>query len=266
MIAKRPDLPYREDERVMTKVKHARTADCVVAGFRWHKSGRVVGSLLLGLYDEAGTLHHVGVTASFTAARRRELLDEIAPYRADVARRAPLAGLVGRRRGGGGGAPAGRRPGAQSRWNAGRDLSFEPLAPDLVCEVAYDHLQGNRFRHATTFRSWRPERDPVPARTPSSRSWCPKSSTPCSAPDPIFGVSGVGRSARRASACRPLEPVSRRAARPDPARRPAALFAPCSAATRLGSPDCLAKWGGQGASPSPAASSRVAISSRGPRS
>jgi ATP-dependent DNA ligase len=160
VVAKRPDLPYREDERVMTKVKHARTADCVVAGFRWHKSGGVVGSLLLGLYDDAGTLHHVGVTASFTAARRRELLDEIGPYRRDSFAGHPWQGWQGDDDAGGGGAPAGRRPGAASRWNAGRDLSFEPLAPELVCEVAYDHLQGDRFRHATTFRSWRPERDP----------------------------------------------------------------------------------------------------------
>jgi ATP-dependent DNA ligase len=156
VIAKSTGLSYREDERVMVKVKHERTADCVVAGFRWHKSGGVVGSLLLGLYDDAGNLHHVGVTASFTAARRRELLDEIAPYRLESIDGHPWEGWaepeVSNRQG--------RRPGAPSRWNATKDLSFEPLAPKLVAEVAYDHLQGNRFRHATTFRRWRTDRDP----------------------------------------------------------------------------------------------------------
>src|SRR5439155_16483659 len=143
VVAKRVDLPYREDERVMVKVKHERTADCVVAGFRWHKSGGVVGSLLLGLYDEGGVLHHVGVTASFTMARRAELVAELEPYVIES------------------GGFTGRGPGdAHSRWNAKKDLSFVPMRPELVCEVAYDHLQGHRFRHATTFRRWRPDRDP----------------------------------------------------------------------------------------------------------
>ncbi|HVF74659.1 MAG TPA: ATP-dependent DNA ligase [Acidimicrobiales bacterium] len=144
VVAKRLDLPYREDERVMVKVKHERTADCVVAGFRWHKSGGVVGSLLLGLHDDDGVLHHVGVTASFKMDYRRELVDVLAPYRVEAS-------------------PAftGRGPGGPSRWNAGKDLSFEPLRPELVVEVAYDHLQGDRFRHATTFRRWRPDRDPA---------------------------------------------------------------------------------------------------------
>ncbi|HEX2038324.1 MAG TPA: ATP-dependent DNA ligase [Acidimicrobiales bacterium] len=144
VIAKRPDLPYCEDQRVMLKVKHERTADCVVAGFRWHKTGPIVGSLVLGLYDEQGVFHHVGVTASFTMARRRELVDELAPYRIE------------------GDVFTGRAPGdVRSRWNATKDLSFEPLRPELVCEVAYDHLQGPyRFRHAARFRRWRPDRDP----------------------------------------------------------------------------------------------------------
>jgi ATP-dependent DNA ligase len=157
VVAKRVDLPYREDQRVMLKVKHERTADCVVAGFRWHKSGPIVGSLLLGLYDDAGTLHHVGVTASFTMKRRAELVDEISAYRIEpgdpshpwsrwIEAEAHMTGK--------------RMPGGGSRWNAGKDLSFEFLRPDLVCEVAYDHLQGDRFRHATTFRRWRPDRDP----------------------------------------------------------------------------------------------------------
>jgi ATP-dependent DNA ligase len=145
VVAKPLDMPYREDERVMIKVKHERTADCVVAGFRWHKSGGVVGSLVLGLYDDEGVFHHVGVSASFKMDYRRELVDILAPYRVDAGKTF-----------------TGRAPGeVRSRWNATKDLSFEPLRLELVCEVAYDHLQGNRFRHATTFRRWRPDRDPT---------------------------------------------------------------------------------------------------------
>jgi len=154
VVAKRVGLPYREDERVMMKVKHERTADCVVAGFRWHKSGPIVGSLLLGLFDEAGVLHHLGVTASFTMARRRELVDELAPHRRPTLAGHPWEAWAAAEPTGG------RTPGAPSRWNAKKDLSWEPLAPDLVCEVAYDNLQGNRFRHATSFRRWRPDRRP----------------------------------------------------------------------------------------------------------
>ena len=154
VVAKSLELPYREDERVMVKVKHERTADCVVAGFRWHKSGGVVGSLLLGLYDAGQVLHHVGVTASFTMERRRQLVDELAPYR--------MADLDGHpwRHWAGSEEAGGRVPGAPSRWNAGKDLRWEPLRPEQVCEVAYDHLQGDRFRHGTTFRRWRPDRLP----------------------------------------------------------------------------------------------------------
>jgi len=151
VVAKRTDLGYREGERVMFKIKHERVADCVVAGFRWHTSGPVIGSLLLGLYDDDGVLQHVGVTSSFTAARRAELVSELEPYREHASDGHPwLAGDPG----------ASRRPGQKSRWSAGRDLSFEPLRPELVCEVAYDHLEGNRFRHATTFKRFRPDRDP----------------------------------------------------------------------------------------------------------
>jgi len=157
VVAKRLDLPYREDERVMMKVKHERTADCVVAGFRWHKSGGVVGSLLLGLYDEHRTLHHVGVTASFTQQRRRELVDELARYKVDSLDGHPWQGWAEAEAQAG---SSGRKPGALSRWNAKKDLSWEALRPELVCEVAYDHLQGDRFRHATTFRRWRPDRKP----------------------------------------------------------------------------------------------------------
>ncbi|HUQ63479.1 MAG TPA: ATP-dependent DNA ligase [Acidimicrobiales bacterium] len=158
VVAKNVDLPYRENERIMLKVKHERTADCVVAGFRWHKTGPIVGSLLLGVYDEAGTLHHVGVAASFTVARRKELVEELAPYRENALEDHPWGGwleaVAGANLGGG------RMPGGQSRWNAGRDQSWEPLRPELVVEVAFDHLQGDRFRHATQFRRWRTDRDP----------------------------------------------------------------------------------------------------------
>ena len=173
VVAKRVDLAYRENERVMLKVKHQRTADCVVAGFRWHKSGGVIGSLLLGLFDDHGVLHHVGVAASFTMARRRELVDELAPYRTDALEGHPWAAWAtpgsapepGQAPPGVGNdteaeAQPRRMPGAQSRWNAKRDLSWEPLRPELVAEVAFDHLQGDRFRHATQFQRWRPDRRP----------------------------------------------------------------------------------------------------------
>ncbi|HET7530760.1 MAG TPA: ATP-dependent DNA ligase [Mycobacteriales bacterium] len=148
IVAKPTHLPYRQDERVMFKVKHERTADCVVAGFRWHKSGPVVGSLLLGLYD-GDALRHVGVAASFTMARRRELLEELAPYRKGAADSHPW---LRDQAFGPGGAP--------SRWNAGKDLSFEPLRPELVVEVAYDYMEGSRFRHTAQFRRWRTDREP----------------------------------------------------------------------------------------------------------
>ncbi|MBO0714490.1 MAG: ATP-dependent DNA ligase [Acidimicrobiales bacterium] len=168
VMVKSLDQPYREGERVQLKVKHERTADCVVGGFRWHTSGRGVGSLLLGLHDDRGGLHHVGVTASFTAARRQELVDELAPYRME-----DLAGHPWEAWASAGGAASGdegpgeeaprdlvRRPGTPSRWTGKRNLSWLPLRPELVCEVAYDHLQGDRFRHAATFRRWRPDRQP----------------------------------------------------------------------------------------------------------
>jgi ATP-dependent DNA ligase len=153
VVAKRDNDLYKEGERVMVKVKHDRTADCVVGGFRRHKQDGHVGSLLLGLYDESETLHHVGVCSAFTAKRRLELVDELEPYRATDLSSHPWAGWVE-------GSQGSRMPGGQSRWTGGRDLSWEVLRPELVCEVAYDHLQGNRFRHATNFRRWRPDRDP----------------------------------------------------------------------------------------------------------
>jgi len=157
VVAKPLTLPYREDERVMLKVKHARTADCVVGGFRWHKDGAGVGSLLLGLYDDEGTLHHVGVASSFSVARRKELVDELAPYRERALDGHPWAGWMEAMADAAG--AGGRMPGGQSRWNAGRSMEWEPLRPELVVEVAFDHLQGDRFRHATSFVRWRPERE-----------------------------------------------------------------------------------------------------------
>ncbi len=168
VVAKGLGSAYLEGERTMVKVKHVRTADCVVGGFRWHKQGGVVGSLLLGLFDDRGVLHHVGVTSSFNMARRRELVNELQPYRLAEGTRHPWGDGVGGDGGGGetgvgdGGSPeatTGRRPGGQSRWTANRDLSWQPLAPQLVCEVAYGQLQGDRFRHAVTFKRWRPDRE-----------------------------------------------------------------------------------------------------------
>jgi ATP-dependent DNA ligase len=160
VIAKHADLPYRPGERAMVKVKHARTADCVVAGFRWHKSGHdAVGSLLLGLYDDAGVLHHVGVTSAFTMARRRELAKELDPLRRNALARHPWRDWASDE-----GQARARMPGGQSRWSAGKDLSWEPLRIERVCEVKYDHLQGDRFRHAAVFERWRPDKPPRECR------------------------------------------------------------------------------------------------------
>lgn len=152
VIAKPSHITYQPGKRLMFKVKHARTADCVVAGFRWHKSGPVVGSLLLGLYDDAGTLRFVGVSASFTMARRAELLEELAPYRTDSLDGHPWAGWAGEQQT--------RMPGAVSRWSSGKTLEWEPLRPELVVEVAYDAMEGDRFRHTARFLRWRPDREP----------------------------------------------------------------------------------------------------------
>ncbi len=160
VIAKPAGGLYVPGKRTMFKIKHARTADCVVAGFRWHASGRdeLVGSLLLGLYDDDGRLQHVGVTSAFTMAVRRQLAVEFAPLRVDA-----LEGHPWREWAGVGGV-ASRMPGAQSRWSAGKDLSWEPLRPERVCEVKYDHMQGDRFRHATVFQRWRPDKPPSDCR------------------------------------------------------------------------------------------------------
>jgi ATP-dependent DNA ligase len=162
VVAKDAGAAYEPGRRRMLKIKHARTADCVVAGFRWHKNGRDthVGSLILGIYDEAGDLHHVGVTSSFTWARRAELAAELEPLREHALTDHPWREWAEWSAQG----PGVAMPGAVSRWNRGKDLSWEPLRLELVCEVAYDHLQGDRFRHATTFRRWRPDKAPADCR------------------------------------------------------------------------------------------------------
>jgi ATP-dependent DNA ligase len=155
VVAKAKDIAYQPDVRAMLKIKHERTADCVVAGYRLHKSGPVVGSLLLGLFNDDGALQHVGVSASFPMKRRAELIEELAPLRLDDVSGHPWAAWAE--------AAAheqDRLPGAQSRWNAKKDLSWVPLAPELVCEVGYDHMEGTRFRHTAQFKRWRPDRTP----------------------------------------------------------------------------------------------------------
>src|SRR5688500_12106519 len=160
VIAKRAAGIYESDKRVMLKVKHERECDCVVAGFRWHKQGRgeAVGSLLLGLFDDSGALQHVGVSASFTNAKRRELLSFLAPYRENALVEHPWGEWAKASHHADG--ATGRVPGGQSRWSQGKDLSWEPLRPELVVEVGYDHLQGSRFRHTAQFRRWRSDKKP----------------------------------------------------------------------------------------------------------
>ena len=163
VMAKPEAGPYESNKRVMFKVKHERECDCVVAGFRWHKKGEgtAVGSLLLGLYDDAGDLQHVGVCASFTNARRLELASFLAPYREGAIENHPWKQWAEWQNAAGeNGNGAQRRPGAMSRWSQGKDLSWEPLRPELVVEVAYEHMQGNRFRHLAHFRRWRDDKRP----------------------------------------------------------------------------------------------------------
>lgn len=171
---------YEPDKRVMLKVKHERDADCVVAGFRWHKDGEgtAVGSLLLGLFDEAGALQHVGVCASFTAAKRKELVEFLEPYRERALEGHPWAGWATE-------AAAGTRmPGGQSRWNAGKDLSWVALRPELVVEVAYEHMQGTRFRHLAHFRRWRGDKRPQE---------CTYAQLEVVAPEELLAVFAAGR-------------------------------------------------------------------------
>jgi ATP-dependent DNA ligase len=158
VIAKPKAGTYQPDKRSMLKIKHERDCDCVVAGFRWHKDAEneAIGSLLLGLYDASGALQHVGVCASFTQAKRKELVTFLEPYRENALENHPwrswsewMAENAGQ-----------RLPGAQSRWSQGKDLSWEPLRPELVVEVAYEHMQGTRFRHLAHFRRWRTDKPP----------------------------------------------------------------------------------------------------------
>ena len=160
VMAKQASGIYEPNRRAMLKVKHERECDCVVAGFRWHKRGEreAVGSLLLGLFDDGGDLQHVGVCASFTDTKRRELVRFLAPYRVDTLDHHPWrdwAMAVASE------ASQQRRPGVSSRWSQGKDLSWEPLRPELVAEVAYDHMQGKRFRHIAQFRRWRHDKRPM---------------------------------------------------------------------------------------------------------
>jgi ATP-dependent DNA ligase len=155
VIAKPSSITYQPDKRVMLKLKHQRTVDCAVGGFRVHKDGDGVGSLMLGLFDDNGTMHHVGVATSFSAARRKQLIDELAPYRTDALAGHPWESWAEAE------AHQGKRlPGAGNRWNANKDMSWEPLRLGLVAEVAYDGMQGDRFRHATQLVRWRPDREP----------------------------------------------------------------------------------------------------------
>jgi ATP-dependent DNA ligase len=163
VIAKPMDGVYEPGKRAMIKIKHVRTADCVVAGFRWHKNGKgtLVGSLLLGLYDKEHRLHHVGVTSSFTMVVRKQLVEELAPLRERAMDGHPWREWAEAM------SPDGaftRMPGGQSRWSAGKDLSWEPLRVERVCEVKYDHMQGDRFRHAAVFQRWRADRLPKDCR------------------------------------------------------------------------------------------------------
>jgi ATP-dependent DNA ligase len=156
VMAKASNSKYEADRRTMLKVKHERDCDCVVGGFRWHKdgAGTAVGSLLLGLHDAAGKLQHVGTCASFTAAKRKELVEMLAPYRVGAADEHPWNEWGGANESGS------RMPGAASRWSSGKDLSWELLRPELVVEVAYEHMQGDRFRHLAHFRRWRVDKAP----------------------------------------------------------------------------------------------------------
>ena len=159
VIAKRADARYAPGRRSMLKIKHVRSADCVVAGLRWHKAGQgVVGSLLLALYDEHDVLQHVGVTSSFTMARRQELARELEPLRRNALPKHPWRDRANTATG------SVRMPGGRTRWSAGKDLSWEPLRIERVCEVKYDHLQGDRFRPAAISLRWRPDKAPRDCR------------------------------------------------------------------------------------------------------
>ncbi|WP_410877179.1 ATP-dependent DNA ligase [Nocardia sp. A7] len=179
VMAKSDEQAYLQDKRVMLKIKHERTADCVVAGYRMHKDGEGVGSLLLGLFDDEGNLNHVGVASSFTAARRRELLGELAPLRENALDDHPWrnwADAVAQAN------ADGKMPGGQSRWSGGKDLSWEPLRPELVAEVRYEHVQSGRFRHGGRLARFRPD------RTPDSCTYAQLDEVAPAELDAIFGI------------------------------------------------------------------------------
>ncbi len=160
VMAKPEAAPYQPGKRAMLKIKHARTADCVVAGFRWYRDTQdAVGSLLLGIYNDTGVLQHVGAASAFTMAMRRQLVEDLTPLRKNALDDHPWRGWASAT-----GEEANRMPGAQSRWSAGKDVSWEPLRPERVVEVKYDHLQGDRFRHAAVFLRWRPDKPPAECR------------------------------------------------------------------------------------------------------
>jgi ATP-dependent DNA ligase len=185
VMAKPASGAYEPNKRAMIKVKHERDCDCVVAGFRWHKegSGTHVGSLLLGLYDDEGVLHHVGVAASFTAEKRRALVSHLQPYRHDALVSHPWSHWAGDAE-----AAEHRVPGAKSRWSQGKDLSWEPLRPELVAQVAYDHMQGSRFRHTAQFRRWRVDKAPRD---------CTYSQLEIAPPHELSAIFGMARSSLR---------------------------------------------------------------------
>ncbi|HEY1959538.1 MAG TPA: ATP-dependent DNA ligase [Polyangiaceae bacterium] len=158
VVAKDENLVYSPGKRTMLKIKHERTCDCVLAGFRWYKGSKeeAIGSFLLGLYDDSGDLQHVGICSSFKTERRKELVAELAPLRENALANHPWADWKEHDDA----QAAQRKPGMKSRWNANKDLSWEPLRPERVCEVSFDHMQGRRFRHATHFKRWRPDKEP----------------------------------------------------------------------------------------------------------
>ena len=187
VVAKRADLSYQPGKRTMLKIKHIRTADCVVAGFRWYKDTTdLVGSLLLGLFDDDGVLHHVGVTSAFTLAARRELARLLEPLRKSAGRKHPWRNWMDVNA-----HVDARMPGAQSRWTGGKDLTWEPLQIKRVCEVKYDHLQGDRFRHATHFLRWRPDKTPAECHYDQLETTTPFELRQ------IFGAAGTLRGATR---------------------------------------------------------------------
>jgi ATP-dependent DNA ligase len=183
VIVKPGDSPYLPGKRAMIKVKHARTADCVLAGFRWHKNGpgTMIGSLLLGLFDSEGRLQHVGVTSSFTMATRKALVEELAPLRERAMDSHPWREWAEWN------GAEGRMPGGQSRWSAGKDLSWEPLRIERVCEVKYDHMQGDRFRHAAVFQRWRDDKRPADCTYAQLEVTTPYEL------EKVFGAAGLGR-------------------------------------------------------------------------